>query len=229
MKSRWIHYSTAELDWLQQRSTMPRRQLHTAFASKFSRDDVSVANIKSLCTRNSWTTGRTGQFEPGQTPPNKGKKMPFNANSARTQFKKGHRGGKASQLYKPVGTERHSKDGYVERKIHDGMPLQSRWRAVHLLNWEQKHGSLPDGHCLKCIDGDKSNTATTNWMAIPRALLPRLNGRWTLLNYDNAEPELRPYILAAAKLKHAARESAKSSTKQKEARNGKHGTTTHRD
>ena len=75
----------------------------------------------------------------------KGRKLPFNEASARTQFKPGVRQGRATALYKPIGSERISGEGYVERKIHDGMPMQSRWRAVHLLRWEQAHGPCRTG------------------------------------------------------------------------------------
>ena len=47
----------------------------------------------------------------------------------------------------------------MERKIHDGLPLQSRWRAVHLLNWEAINGPIPKSHCLKCLDGNRLNVA----------------------------------------------------------------------
>lgn len=206
MRGRAIIYSEAELAWIKANSKMLRSDLHAAFCKRFDRQDVSQANLTALCKRRGWLTGRTGRFAKGMVPANKGKKMPYNDNSARTQFKSGNRSGMAERLYKPIGTERLSKDGYWERKIHDGMPLQSRWRAVHLVRWEELNGPVPEGHCLKCIDGDRANTDPLNWMAIPRALLPRLNGRWGGLNYDNAEPELRPYLLAAAKLKQAARD-----------------------
>lgn len=49
--------------------------------------------------------------------------MPYHPNSARTRFQKGQRTGRAAALYKRVGTERISKSGYFERKIHDRMPL----------------------------------------------------------------------------------------------------------
>lgn len=209
MKGRAIPYSEAELAWLKERATLPRRELHEWFCVQFERKDVSLTNLKALMKRKGWMTGRTGCFPVGHVPQNKGQKMPFNENSAKTQFKKGHRGGRALERYKPIGTERLSKEGYIERKIHDGMPLQSRWRAVHLIRWEEANGPVPDGHCLKCIDGDKANTAPSNWLAIPRALLPRLNGRWTDLKYDDAEPEIKPYILAAARLQHAARQAKK--------------------
>jgi hypothetical protein len=57
---------------------------------------------------------------------------------------------------------------------------------------------------LKCLDGDRTNTDASNWEAIPRALLPQLSGRWRM-PYDAAEPELRPTLMAIAKLAHQAR------------------------
>lgn len=187
---------------------MPRRKLHRQFVERFERGDVSLDNLKALCSRNGWQTGRTGCFPKGHVPANKGKKMPYNAGSARTQFKKGHRGGRAAERYQPIGTERISKDGYLERKIHDGMPLQSRWKEVHRIEWEELHGPVPEGHCLKCRDGDRSNTDPANWMCIPRAMLPRLAGRWSL-PYDQAPDELKPAVLTSARLEHAAREARK--------------------
>lgn len=172
--------------------------------AEFARDDVTFDHLKSLCTRRGWKTGRTGCFEKGHAPANKGKKMPFNANSARTQFKPGSRNGRANDLYQPLGTERLRKEGYVERKIHDGLPLQSRWKAVHRIRWEEQHGPVPDDHCLKCLDADRSNSDPDNWLCIPRALLPRLAGRWST-PYDDAPDELKPLILSAARLQHAAR------------------------
>ena len=112
------------------------------------------------------------------------------------------------KLYKPIGTERMSKEGYRERKVHDGMPLQSRWRAVHLIEWEAVNGPIPDGHCLKCVDGDRTNTAHTNWELVSRALLPALNGgrHKRRLAYDEAAAELKPALLTMAKVEHRVRE-----------------------
>lgn len=205
MKGHAIPYSAEELAGLEARQTMARRDLHAAFVAAFGRDEIKADDIKSLCTRKGWKTGRDGRLKPGNVPLNKGRKMPFNANSARTQFKKGNRTDRANQVWKPIGTERLSKDGYLERKVHDGLPLQSRWRAVHLINWEAVNGPIPAGHALKCLDGDRSNTAAANWECVPRAMLPRLAGRWTV-GYDDAPPELKPAILATAKLAHRAKQ-----------------------
>lgn len=206
MKGRSIEYSDAELFWIHDNHKRPRREAHAEFVDLWDRPDVSLANFNSLCKRKGWMTGRTGCFRKGQAPANKGKTMPFNPNSARTRFKKGHQGGRAAELYKPIGTERLSKEGYIERKIHDGLPLQSRWRAVHLIRWEEANGPVPEGYCLKCLDGNKANTDPENWHSIPRSMLPRLNGRWTGMNYDEAPPEIRPTLMAIAKLEQRARE-----------------------
>ncbi len=204
MKGHPIAYIPAELAWIEANRTLSVRDLHDGFCATFDRLDVSAENLHALRVRKGWLTGRTGRFERGQAPANKGKAMPYHPNSAAHRFKAGELRGKARINYKPVGTERVNHDGYLERKIHDGLPMQSRWRAVHLLRWEKIHGPLPAGMALKCLDGDRSNTDPENWEAIPRALLPRLNGRCGR-NFDAAAPELRPTILAIAKLEHRAR------------------------
>lgn len=86
-----------------------------------------------------------------------------------TQFKKGTLNGRAKLIAKPIGTERISKDGYLERKINNDLPFQRRWRAVHLLVWETKHGKLPAGHCIIFKDGDKRNLRLSNLKMITRA------------------------------------------------------------
>lgn len=209
MKGQPLKYSAAELAWIETNASLPRRQLHIDFQATFGRTDVSQANLTALCKRRGWLTGRTGRFTPGQTPANKGKPMPYHPNNAATRFKKGNRTGRANQLWKPIGSERLSKEGYIERKIHDGLPLQSRWRGVHLIRWEEIYGPVPDGHCLKCQDGDRSNTDPANWRAIPRAILPRLSGRWNR-PYDSAPAEIKPTLMLVAELEHAARQARKS-------------------
>jgi hypothetical protein len=201
MKGKQIVYTPRQLAFIKQRKKMPRRKLHAKFVRAFPRSKVSVDHLKSLCQRKGWHTGRDGRIKKGNVPANKGKKMPFNANSAATRFKKGNRTGRANQVYKPIGTERFSKEGYLERKIHDGLPMQSRWRAVHIVNWEKKNGAMPAGHCLKCLDGEKLNVKPSNWELVPRSMLPRLNNRWGR-DYDTAPAEVKPTIMAIAKLEN---------------------------
>lgn len=216
MKGRQIPYGADELAFIQSVSKWDRAQAHAAFCQRFGRDDVSLQNFNALCKRKGWFTGRTGCFTKGQIPPNKGVPCPEgkggrHPNARATQFTKGVRRGVAVKLYKPIGTERLSKDGYRERKIHDGMPLQSRWRAIHLIEWEAVHGPIPQGYALKCLDGDRTNVAPANWELVPRALLPRLAGGRVKQHvaYDDAAPEVRPALLTIAKLEHRVRELRK--------------------
>lgn len=212
-KGKQIRYSASELAWIEQHRSLPRREAHRQFCEEFNRKDVSPDNYKSLCTRRGWATGRDGRIEKGSVSWNKGKKMPpgkggNHSNARKTHFKPGVRQGVATKLYKPIGTERVSKDGYLERKIHDGMPLQSRWRAVHLIRWEEKNGKLPKGMCLKRLDDNRQNTDPDNWVAIPRGALPFLNGHRGY-NYEKMPEELKPSVLALARLKHAKGKAAK--------------------
>lgn len=209
MKGQWISYSAEELAWIEARKEQPRLALHSAFIAKFHRTEGSATNFKALCKRKGWMTGRTGQFFKGQVSHNAGMKGVCAPGSEKGWFKPGIRRGVASKLYKPVGTERVSKEGYVERKINDDLPLQRRWRMVHLINWEAINGPVPDGHRLKCLDGDRGNTDPENWLSIPLALAPRLNGRFGR-GYDQAPAELKPLILATAQLEHAVREKRKA-------------------
>jgi hypothetical protein len=56
--------------------------------------------------------------------------------------------------------------------------------------------------CLKCLDGNRQNTAPSNWQAIPRGALPFLNGHRGH-DYESVPTELKPTVLALAKVKHA--------------------------
>lgn len=211
MKGRAILYSAAEMVWLEANRLLPIADYYAAFVAEFDRTDVSAVNLHSLRKRKGWRTGRTGQFVKGQDSWNKGKPCPEgqggrHPNSRKTQFRKGSRSGRAEQRYKPIGTERISKDGYRERKVHDGLPMQSRWQLVQRLEWEAVNGPIPEDHALKCLDGNRLNCDPSNWEPVHRGVLARLNGgrfRKTL-PYDEAAPELKPLVMASAKLKHAA-------------------------
>lgn len=208
-------FTAAQIAWAKAHCTMLPDAYAAAFNKKFG-TRVKPAKLISLRKRRGWKTGRDGRFVKGQTPANKGKKCPpgvggRHPNARRTQFKKGSRSGRAVALYQPIGAERFSKEGYRERKIHDGLPMQSRWRAVHLIEWEAVNGPMPAGYCLKCLDGDKANTDPKNWELISRALLPLLNGRHGIA-YSDVPAELKPVALAAARVKsavHAKRKGAR--------------------
>ncbi|SCX89230.1 HNH endonuclease [Paracoccus tibetensis] len=212
MKGRAITYEPEELAWIEARKEMPRAELHAMFCAYWRRKDVTPDALKALCLRKGWETGRTGCFVKGQVPPNKGRRMPehVKAKTRATMFKAGHQ----PANYRGPGHERvDAKDGYVilivaERNPHTG--ADTRPVQKHRYLWEKAHGPVPEGYVLKCLDGDKTNTDPTNWTPIPKGMLPRLAGRWSPLAYDAAPAELKPTVMAVARLEHTARETRKA-------------------
>lgn len=205
MKGRAIAYSSTELAFIEKYREWPRKRVFEAFCREFDRYDVSFGAFTGLCKRKGWMTGRTGRFNPGAVPANKGKKMPFNENSARTQFKRGQ----LPHNTKYLGHERVSKDGYVEISVAETNPhtgFERRYVLKHKHLWEQVNGPVPEGMFLKCLDSNRQNTDPSNWELMPRATLPYLTG-FRGIDYDAAEPELKPAILSVAKLKHKIRSS----------------------
>jgi hypothetical protein len=197
-----IGWLEEEIAWVRARADWPRRDLWRAFCN-FWRRDVSLGAFKGMCKREGIMTGRTGQIEKGHVPLNKGRKMPFNAASAATQFKPGQKPHNA----RPVGYERIDEEGYVQICVDEPNPwtgARTHMAFKHRRLWEEVNGPVPEGHRLKCLDGDKTNCDPANWEAVPMALAPRLNGRFGR-GYDQAPADLKPTIMAIAKLEHKAR------------------------
>lgn len=150
--------------------------------------------------------GRATQFQSGQVPFNKGLRRPGWASGRmqETQFKKGERRGVAAKLWKPIGTERMSKDGYLERKVNNDLPLQRRWRAAHLIAWEETNGPLPPHHAIVFRNGDKSDGRIGNLEIITRAELMQRN------TIHKLHPELKQTIRLVASVGRAIRKRTKT-------------------
>lgn len=131
----------------------------------------------------------SGRFVAGGTSWNKGKQFDSGGRSHETRFKPGHRGGRALERYLPVGSERVTKDGYIQRKISDEPTFYKRWRFVHVLTWEAAHGAVPQGHVVTFKNGDVTDCRRVENLE----LLHRreLMARNTVHNYP---PELRQVI-----------------------------------
>lgn len=207
---RCIGWLPEERAWIVARADWPRADLHRAFVAFWRRPEVSLKAFKSFCKREGILTGRTGAFAKGSVPANKGKPMPpeIKAKMAQTMFRKGH----LPHNTKAAGHERIDDDGYVWISVNEVNPYtgyERRYVQKHLWLWEQVNGPVPEGHVLKCLDANKLNTDPSNWECIPRSVLPRLNGRFGR-GYDAAEPEIKPVIMAIAKLEHAARQARRA-------------------
>ena len=141
------------------------KEIQSMMSCKFG-FDYTRDQIKGAITRNKLNTGRTGRFEKGRATWNKGTKGLTKANV--TSFKKGQK----SHNYKPVGSERITKDGYCEIKVSD---TGRRWRPKHVLIYEKHHGKVPKGSAVIFLDGDKRNFDIDNLYLVTRSQLAMLN------------------------------------------------------
>lgn len=137
-KGRLRIYSLEEMVWLEGNRTLPIADYHRQFVAKFGRA-VTACALQGLRKRYGWKTGRTGQYEKGAEPLNKGKSCPLGVggrhpNAQRTQFKSGH----LPHNTKFLGHERVSKDGYVEISVDEENPhtgYERRYVLKHLYLW----------------------------------------------------------------------------------------------
>lgn len=114
---------------------------------------------------------------------------------AETQFKPGAR----PHTWKPLGSTRLTKEGYLQRKISDtGYPPRD-WVGVHILMWEEEHGPVPAGFAVAFKDRNKTNICPENLELISRRELMRRN---TIHNYP---PELADVIRLGAALRRRLR------------------------
>jgi hypothetical protein len=101
-------------------------------------------------------------FQKGHTSWNKGMKG-LQIGGIETQFKKG-------------GTPPNTKhDGAISiRKDKRGTPYKfirigpKKWAYLQRHLWQEKHGPIPDGMILRCIDGDTLNCEPENWHLMDR-------------------------------------------------------------
>lgn len=169
-------YPHIPTEWLAQVLKLDLQQVyHKAASLGIKKSEAYLASEFACRLRRGDQVGAGTRFRKGQQSWNKGKPHPARGRSAETQFKPGERRGVAVDLYKPIGSERISKDGYRQRKINDDFPPQRRWRAVHLIEWEAINGPVPAGHALVFKDGDKTNITLDNLELITRAELMRRN------------------------------------------------------
>lgn len=127
--------------------------------------------------------GASARFPKGHSPWNKGISHTAGGRSAETRFAKGNK----PHNWLPVGSERVSKDGYLQRKMTDTGYPPLDWVAVHILTWEEHNGPLPKGYAVVFKDGDRRNFAPDNLECISRKELMQRN---SLHNYPKPIAQL---------------------------------------
>ena len=194
MNSKAIRYSQAELDWLSENRTLPNKDYHATFTKAFNRPDVSAANLHALRKRKGWKTGRTGRFVKGNIPhPNARSKGPN-----KTSFKKGQ----MPHNWHPIGHERVTSEGYLQRKLQDTGDTVNDYVEVHRIIWTEHNGPIPDKHVVIFKDGDRSNVSIENLMLIDRGDLAVLNKTGLV----KAPAELKEAALTTVKIQRKVKQ-----------------------
>lgn len=144
------------------------QELADLFNQKFN-TNITSRTIKSYKANNKLNSGLTGKFRKGQTPHNKGKKMPKEVYEKvkHTMFAKGN----VPPNHRPVGSERISKDGYIEVKVAE----PNKWRLKQRVVYEEAKGKIPEGCTIIFLDGNKRNFDIDNLRCITWSELLYLN------------------------------------------------------
>ena len=144
------------------------QELADLFNQKFN-TNITSRTIKSYKANNKLNSGLSGKFRKGQAPHNKGKKMPKEVYEKvkHTMFAKGN----VPTNHRPVGSERISKDGYIEVKVEE----PNKWRLKQRVVYEEVKGKIPEGCTIIFLDGNKRNFDIDNLRCITRSELLYLN------------------------------------------------------
>lgn len=129
------------------------KEIQEAFIKRFGWN-ITLHQVKSAIGRYKLNTGRTGHFEKGHIPANKGKKGVCAKGCEKSWFKKGN----IPQNHRPVGSERINVEGYVEIKVAE----PNIWKLKHRVLWEQEKGVLKKGDIITFLDGNKQNVTIEN-------------------------------------------------------------------
>lgn len=174
------------------------REIQKAFIEKFGWE-ISLGQIKSYIGNHHLNSGKTGCFQKGHIPSNKGKKMPAEVYEKvrHTMFPKGH----MPVQHRPVGSERINVDGYIEIKVEE----PKKWRLKHNVIYEQHYGAIPKGHVVVFLDGNKMNLTPENLKLISRGELAIMN-KQGLFRMD---PELTEASINVVKLIYATSKAKK--------------------
>ena len=177
------------------------KEMAAALNGKFG-TAYTASQMKGYYANHKLNSGLTGRFEKGHVPANKGQKMPpaVYEKAKATMFKKGN----VPENHREAGSERITKDGYVEIKVAE----PDKWRLKHIEIWERTNGPLPKGCVILFLDGNKQNTDISNLRLITRSelLVMNKNGiKGTDAETMNTAANLARLIDATNKLKKRAR------------------------
>ena len=132
--------------------------------NQYFNTNITAKEIAYFRKNNKLKSGLTGQFKKGNVPHNKYKKqVEYMSKEAiertkKTRFKKGNK----PKNYRPVGSERITKDGYIEVKVAD----PNKWETKNKIIYKQYYGDIPKGHKVIYADGNKLNNDINNLILV---------------------------------------------------------------
>jgi hypothetical protein len=147
--------------------------------------------LTNACKSRGFKHKNTG-FTQGNKPWNTGLKG-VNGKSS-TTFKKGNH--PFNTL--PVGSERITKDGYLEVKVAE----PRKWEAKHRLVWQAVNGPIAKGDLVIFIGDNKLDCSIENLQMVTRGELAVLNRHE---KYSKQSPEIRMALINLVRLEQAAK------------------------
>ena len=139
------------------------KELAEMFNQHFN-TNITAKEIAYFRRSHKLKSGLTGQFKKGNVAHNKGKKQieymsqESIERTKETRFKKGNK----PKNYRPVGSERITKDGYIEVKVSD----PNKWETKNKIIYKQYFGDIPKGHKVIYADGNKLNNDINNLILV---------------------------------------------------------------
>ncbi len=116
--------------------------------------------------------GKGYRYPKGYVPANKGVLgWTPGGRSAETQFKPGRK----PCNWAPIGSERVSKEGYLQRKLTDTGITRRDFVLVHHIVWRAAGREIPEGHPLTFLDGNNRNFALDNLALVSRQEMMKRN------------------------------------------------------
>lgn len=150
------------------------KELAAMFNEKFN-TNITSHEIKYFRRNHKLNSGLTGQFQKGHNAWNKGTKGLTHSN--KTSFKKGNK----PHNYRPIGSERITKDGYIEVKVSD----PNEWETKNKIVYKKYFGDIPKGYKVIYADGNKLNNDPNNLILVSCSELLIANRNHLI--YDNKE------------------------------------------
>ena len=139
------------------------KELAEMFNQHFN-TNITAKEIAYFRRNHKLNSGLTGQFKKGNVAHNKGKKQieymsqESIERTKETRFKKGNK----PKNYRPIGSERITKDGYIEVKVAD----PNKWETKNKIIYKQYFGDIPEGHKIIYADGNKLNNDINNLILV---------------------------------------------------------------